>query len=388
MKMRSLAYIASVFGMLGCGSAPAPVDGVDTSGASKADLPTKDKIDILFLVDNSPSMEPKQTELKARFPALVDKLQQFASSGHKASYHIGVVTTDLGAGPFTLGAGGQCHPGGDGAKLQGLGAAADPKKCGPLGGGLRFVDYDQVAGTDNLPSGQSLEQTFACMASVGAVGCGFEQPLESVYQALHDPIDENKGFLRPDALLVVVFLTDEDDCSAPPDTDLFSPDAAAKYGLLHSFRCTRFGLVCGGALPPDADSGGPLAMCAPASAAEGGKLIDVNKYINFFTQPASSGGVKSDPRDVALIAIAGPADPVVVKNSTPCFDSSAPSCAILQHSCVTATDASIGADPAVRLSAVINAVPDPDRRREISICSDDYAPAFDQVASAIAPRLH
>ena len=71
--------------------------------------------------------------------------------------------------------------------------------------------------------------------------------LESVYRALHDPVPvENTGFLRDDALLVIFFVTDEDDCSAPPDSDLFdpSPDGLAKYGVLHSFRCTQWDITC------------------------------------------------------------------------------------------------------------------------------------------------
>ena len=35
------------------------------------------------------------------------------------------------------------------------------------------------SGTGNLPTGQTLEQTFACIADVGAAGCGLEHVLES-----------------------------------------------------------------------------------------------------------------------------------------------------------------------------------------------------------------
>ena len=76
----------------------------------------KNKVDILFMIDNSPSMIPKQNELKNRFPLLIKKLEDFASKGNPAWYHIGVVTSDLGSGQFTLGSGAQCHPGGDGGQ--------------------------------------------------------------------------------------------------------------------------------------------------------------------------------------------------------------------------------------------------------------------------------
>jgi hypothetical protein len=51
---------------------------------------------------------------------------------------------------------------------------------------------------------------------VGTSGPGWEQPLEAgVKMPLKDRMDDgaNKGFLRDDALLAVVILTDEDDCS-------------------------------------------------------------------------------------------------------------------------------------------------------------------------------
>ena len=187
-----------------------------------------------------------------------------------------------------------------------------PANCSgfTLGGG-RFLDYDQLQGTTNIGGGLDVPSAFNCMAAVGDGGCGFEHPLESVYLALHDPIDENVGFLRDDALLVVVFATDEDDCSAPPDTDLFdpSPDGVAKYGVLHSFRCTQFGIACG--TPPMALSAttasGPYTDCRPLTQAEGGKLIDVQKYIDYFAGP---GGVKADPSDVILMSIAPPPMPV------------------------------------------------------------------------------
>ena len=57
-----------------------------------------DKVDILFvLVDFA--ISPKRMELVSRFPQLLHTLD----GGPPASYHIGVITSDLGAGPFTLG---------------------------------------------------------------------------------------------------------------------------------------------------------------------------------------------------------------------------------------------------------------------------------------------
>jgi hypothetical protein len=61
----------------------------------------------------------------------------------------------------------------------------------------------------------NMEQTFACAANVGTSGPGMEMPLHASEFALDDRVADgtNAGFLREDALLAVVYLTDEDDCS-------------------------------------------------------------------------------------------------------------------------------------------------------------------------------
>ena len=309
---------------------------------------------------------------------------QAAAATHPASYHFGVVTSDLGAGPYAADG---CNPGGDGGKLQaaptdGCKKSAScevliPPACSSLTlGGAHFIDYDQVQGTTNTGS-VDLPTALKCISLVGTSGCGFEHQLESVYKALHDPVPENEGFLRSDALLVVVFLTDEDDCSGTPDDTLFdpSPDGVAAFGPATSFRCTQFGIACGDpamAVQPMA-SNGPLANCRPLTTAEGGKLIDVQKYIDFFARP---GGVKADPSDVILTSLAAPTTPFVVSVSTSGCPSGT-SCAALDNSCGTA-------NPAVRLSTVVGAAY---TSQATSVCDDSYAPAFDSLAQKIIARL-
>src|SRR5262249_52361554 len=139
----------------------------------------KNKVDILFVIDNSPSMAPKQAELQKQFPQMIKVIDDVGKSS-PADYHIGVVTSDLGAGQFTLG-GGQCPPGGDGGKLVNKGAAANTNCQAPTGG-VNFIEYNQLNGTNNLPGGQDLATTFTCIASVGDKGCGFEHQLEAGYR--------------------------------------------------------------------------------------------------------------------------------------------------------------------------------------------------------------
>src|SRR5262249_55622387 len=67
-----------------------------------------------------------------------------------------------------------------------------------------------------------VSKTFSCVAQVGVDGSGMEQPLKGARMALTDKITDgtNAGFLRPDALLGIVFMTDEDDQSGDT-TDAF-----------------------------------------------------------------------------------------------------------------------------------------------------------------------
>lgn len=64
--------------------------------------------------------------------------------------------------------------------------------------------------TDSDPSG-----TFACAANVGTDGPSDEMPLAAMRAALDDRMVDgtNQGWRRDDALLGIVFLTDENDCS-------------------------------------------------------------------------------------------------------------------------------------------------------------------------------
>jgi hypothetical protein len=74
--------------------------------------------------------------------------------------------------------------------------------------------------TDQNPAMQ-----FSCVAQVGTDGSGHEQPLNGAKLALTDRITDGKnaGFLRDDALLAIVMLTDEDDQSGDPKSASSSP---------------------------------------------------------------------------------------------------------------------------------------------------------------------
>jgi hypothetical protein len=232
----------------------------------------------------------------------------------------------------------------------------------------------------------------ASVADEGHAGCGFEHQLESVRAALGGSVRENAGFLRRGALLVVVFVSNEDDCSAPPRSDVFDKSRAAQYGYLSSYRCNRFGHVCAKGAPPFGDSGGPLAGCR---SAQDGLLYGAQRYIDFFTRP---GGLKPNPNDILLVGIVPPAEPyqVILSNPgtpgghpyIPCGqlnEQANPPCVpVIQHSCQNNAQPVFFGDPAVRLHQVISAAAN---HRVSSICDADYSGAMQDLGRLIVTQI-
>jgi len=174
------------------------------------------KIDFLFVVDNSGSMEDEQVSLANSFDGFISSIQNTVMA---KDYHIMVIDTDAGSSflqecmilcgfGFPECEGYPCNmlpvPEGCDASL-GAGLLDNPQgdACG-IAGDKRYM----VDGQPNLSS------TFSCLAKVGTSGDGSERPMEAMIagiDALNDAGACNDGFLRDDALLVVTFITDEED---------------------------------------------------------------------------------------------------------------------------------------------------------------------------------
>jgi hypothetical protein len=189
-----------------------------------------DEVDILLVVDSSGSILAESEALKAQLPrmlnAIVTGSDEDASFPPASSVHVAVATSDMGA--LNVHGIDKCSTSGgdDGVFLKpGLvGVTCD-------------VDYPGYLAYDGESAALATVDTVSCVPLTGTEGCGFEQPLEAGLKALwpasDDALsfltgsghgeDENAGFLRPDSLLVVVVVTDEDDCSTA-DTTLFIPN--------------------------------------------------------------------------------------------------------------------------------------------------------------------
>ena len=149
------------------------VNAADTSCGAQ----TPPQADILFIVDTSCSMTEEQSALSSNFRTLLDHVQN-----QGVDFHIAVTTTDVDAGG----------------------------------------ERGAFTGPIITPSTPDPDGDFASAVLQGTNGSPIEQGLEAARLALSQPqlSTNNAGFLRSDASLTIIFLSDEDDQS---------PDAVADY---------------------------------------------------------------------------------------------------------------------------------------------------------------
>lgn len=299
----------------------------------------KKDVDILFVIDNSTSMTPKQRVLATAIPQFIQKIEAFGSD-----YHVGIVTTDVGANPTSNSTfpGNRTIPGcpnfsGDDGRLQntpcssrtGLTTYATTA-CATLCPDPKFVPnngmrYIEKKGTVyNVPSAKDMSnneigplKTFQCIALIGDSGCGVESPLESAKRALDGHLNENSGFLRQNSVLAVIFIGDEDDCSVQISQRLTELDPStnatgcagnasggpACYGL--DFRCLARNVECFGAnmTAQPMTSAGTKTNCRERV---NNGLIPIANYVNFF----------SSLRPTSKIVMAGIISPSILDAQT------------------------------------------------------------------------
>ena len=208
-------------------------------------------VDILFMVDNSSSMGPLQQQLAAGFDAFMNIID--ALPGGTPDLHVGVVSSDMGVGDDSIaGCNGQ---GGDRGRLQfAPRGACTQTNLEPDAHFIALRTEADGSRTTNYPGGTPA-QTFGCIAPLGELGCGFEQPFASVKHALDPALapPENLGFLRRDAFLAVIMVSNEDDCIASPGVPLYDTTSnltiGSTLGPATNFRCNEFGHLCGGMTP-------------------------------------------------------------------------------------------------------------------------------------------
>jgi hypothetical protein len=170
--MRVFNTLALGLGLVGCQSDGELVRATYTDTFFQ--VPT-DAVDILWVVDNSLSMADEQAQVAEKFGDFIISLEK-----SELDFHIGVVTTDL--------------------------------------------DHEDHRGKLMSPEGEDVFLTtetedyigkFQERVQVGIDGADKEKGIDAAFNALSEPLVSswNQGFLREEATLSVIYVSDENDCT-------------------------------------------------------------------------------------------------------------------------------------------------------------------------------
>jgi hypothetical protein len=361
-------------------------------------------LDLLFVIDDSPSMREEQAKLAEQVPRLVSLLLTGGEGTDTVddfprieSLHVGIITPDLGystAPPTNFTAG--LDPDDDfnpsSACMQyGVNGRAGFMQVEGLSGSPRMACEAQTPPLGTLyldrPTGASSGFDAQFVSDVECVtgqddGCGFEQQLESILAS--DRNTANAGFNRDGALLAVILITDEDDCSTT-DPRVFDVDARASnpfQGPFTSMGEVQFNLRC---------------------SAHSDALQSIQRYVD------GIAALKEDPSQVVFAAITGIPDDSALDRAN--FNSDEDRyAAILDHAAMAevpnpdeddtrgqaltpaceASDESGTAAPGRRIVETMRGLAADNTGVGTvveSICADDYAPALDAIVDRIASAL-
>jgi hypothetical protein len=254
------------------------------------------KVDVLFVVDNSPNTDAAHDMLAASVGYLVDRFTHPACVNGlgnvvattpdsavpcpvgmreftpRTDVHVAVISTSLGGHGADI-----CSPQNPGwdptqndsghllARAPGAGAVPTYQNQG-------FLAWDPAQKLSPPGEGDPAALTAKLsdlVQGTGTSGCGFESQLESMYRFLVDPepysaipvvdgkatptgidsslLQQRADFLRPDSALLVVLVTDENDCSTRDGGQYYFSSQASDPGDPNkSFHLPRARAACAG----------------------------------------------------------------------------------------------------------------------------------------------
>lgn len=192
--------VGVAFSATGCGDGVVLGDSIWTDSFVQ---PEASPVDVLFVVDNSQSMQGENGEQQRVIAAFDEFIANIEESN--IEFHIGVTTTDM----------------------------EDPQYQRPGTQG-RLVPYQSYLYITHEMDPALYRSVFEGMIdTVGAYdGTGFEKGLYAAKTALF-PTSRggnsgdggyNEGFLRDDAKLAIIFVSDEDDCSDDGGLEMDAPE--------------------------------------------------------------------------------------------------------------------------------------------------------------------
>jgi hypothetical protein len=448
-RTRWLASAPGVLLVLSAGLASCvtrPVDSLppEQSGQLSKTFPARpnDKVDVLFVIDNSGSMANKQANLGTNFKNFVAALRD--ASGAPYDYRIAVASTDVGVGGVQV----------DPSQFQ---LCNNPNKPSPVDqdkGVLQTtihsdkVDWDQSnAGifacgdpTQGIPTGDQalcdqltaqrmwlttncngkaltadkpylennktlntsdddVGNAFRCIGSLGVNGCFIEQQLEGGRAAL----DNNRAvFIRPEAYLAVVILSDETECSLQ-NFGLVDPNATGfKSQTDVGFRCYLDAYNCSGdsTFTGTGQQGENVTFTRYTACAENDQwLVPFSTYLDFFTNNIKGmgatdkiiiAGITGDPDYTNAPSIANGGPGAQAANIVFVWESHDAGLAGTVDYQSASCGSTVGSGcPNLRVKQLLDAFPDPmtGKGTFVSICQDNYGPALQQLGQRISNKL-
>jgi len=391
-------------------------------------------VDILFVIDNSGSMAEEQALLSKNFASFIGVLE---AEDVAANYRIGITTTDAGnprcpsttpengtlvlssckdrvnANEFTYGPDDFSYACNDFCTKSDADLTVRPTGIQKDDSMAARKWIERIEGQSNITGVDSNVEAFQCYGPQGVAGCGFESHLESMYVALAKAEDPksiaNYGFLRDAAILSIVVITDEADCSYNQALkDVFvkntvywnSPDDPQPTSAL----CWKAGVECTGDGAPfsechtanfglSADKTMPAADVTDAEAI----LKPVKGYIDFVRGIEDKKKDIDENQRVLVSMIAGVpigydtrATEIVYQNAA---DQEYQDLFGIGPGCVLASgDPDIPdstAVPAVREREFAEAFVDADAplRNLYSICQENYSGALEAIADRIRDQI-
>lgn len=188
-KAFSIAAIASLaLGSVGCGSKNMSFDLLSESATfNQSSAEVNGKIDILWVVDNSGSMDTSQQAIAANFQRFIEKFQQ-----NGFDFQIAVTTSDAYKDEFN-------------ASLN----LSLYKRGTYVNNAGQTVTAPAILNSTT----PELEKAFIANILRGTGGSGDERTFQSLRATLNNTTNATSGFPRADAYLSIIMLSDEDDFS-------------------------------------------------------------------------------------------------------------------------------------------------------------------------------
>ena len=378
-----------------------------------------DDVDLLFVLDDSSTMDQEQATLAANLGRFIEILERPEVD---KNYRIGITTTDAGnpacssepeRGALQLRS---CRShledfAIDGTEPIDVTEEACTALCPEAWAEIETLPtttphddtprsrrwIESIEGVTNLPAGLSTAQALQCIAPQGIRGCDFESPLESMFQALErseDASDPDFDFIRELATLMVVFVTDEDDCSYNQEWEsIFLPEGNRVFWsegdvMPGSAVCWNAGVACSGSGTYDECHSVDLDVngdpVAEADAEELAVLRPVSRYVERLQELEDRKRMRWPSQEVLVSVVGG----VNSDGSVTYQDADDPD---FRHDfgigpgCESATGR---AAPPVRLRELAEAFAVGDEGANMaSICQDDYTSVLEPVAEALVAQI-